>query len=130
MASAPQRTISQSAVIVGNPRCGAARYTLPLEAGQIAPGLRPGSLELQGAGMPDTDRARVRWLKRSDLPESRFHLVDEKVDDVAGTKRAERTEPPQKGLARKNHIGTKRHGAHHIEAGANAAVQHHHGSCA
>jgi hypothetical protein len=50
--------------------------------------------ELERAGMPDAHRACIGGLARPDLPESRFHLVNEQVDDVAGTKRAERAEAP------------------------------------
>src|SRR3954447_2695845 len=83
-----------------------------------------GRLKLQGAGMTDGDRARIFWPARSELSKHGLHLIDKKIDNVAGALRAQRTKAPQKSFARKHNVRPERYGARDIEPGADAAVQH------
>src|SRR6516164_6435993 len=116
MASAPQRTTSQRAVIktpsvmepmpsashpspsVGKGRMGMTAW--PEAAGHCQKRtchatfeMPRGELlrsELQRPRMADDDRSRFGRTARADLPEGGFHLVDEEINHVPGTLGPER----------------------------------------
>src|SRR5205807_7736893 len=86
---------------------------------------RPSTSKLQRAGMPDGSSARLSRPSRPDLTESRFHLVDEKVDNVRRPFASQRTQAPQKSFACECSLRSERDRTHHVQPGTNAAVQHH-----
>src|SRR5262249_14933810 len=86
---------------------------------------KPGTirLELQRTGMTDSERAGVSRPARTNLSESRFHLLDEQRDQVVRAVVPERPQGPQESLARECRLGPERHRPRHIESRADAAVE-------
>src|SRR3954468_208561 len=59
-------------------------------------------------GMADRRGGRFHRRRCADLTKRGTRLVDQKLDDVARTLRAERAKTPQKGLAGKRRLRTQR----------------------
>src|SRR5262249_5145295 len=78
--------------------------------------------EVQRAGMPDHHVACFGRRARSDLAERRTGLLGKDVDHMGGPAAAERTEPPQKGLAGERPFRAKRERPRHVGTAADARI--------
>src|SRR5215472_17141070 len=84
--------------------------------------------ETQRPGMTSHYAARIGGPAGTDLAECRLGLFGEQPDDMGGAVAAERTEPPQEGLAREGRLRAERERARHVGAAADAGIHQHGGA--